>query len=194
MTWPNGWHDPLVQNDFGPEPRCATASRVIIRHDADLDPQAPALERVAVRAVVRRGPTLLLLRSRHGVYKFPGGGVEPGEDRLAALERELHEECGVADLQVGDQFMTVVQLSRAKEPGHVFEMTSHYYWCSTTRGDSTVPQRLDRYEEELALTPVWVAPQDAISVNQGLAASATAVAPWLARDLHVLRAVATCWP
>ena len=193
MTWPNRWHDPFVENDPGPQARCSPAPRVMIRHDADLDPQAPVLERVAVRAVVRRGQTLLLLRSRHGVYKFPGGGVEAGEDRLAALERELHEECGVADLQVGDRFMTVVELSRAKEPGHVFEMTSHYYWCLTARGDSTVPQRLDGYEEELALTPVWVAPQNAVSINQGLAASTTAVAPWLARDLHVLRAVANCW-
>jgi hypothetical protein len=71
-------------------------------------------------------------------------------------------------------------------------MTSHYYWCSTARGDSMVPQRLDGYEEELALTPVWIAPEDAISVNQRLAAATTAVAPWLPRDLHVLRAVAIC--
>jgi ADP-ribose pyrophosphatase YjhB (NUDIX family) len=169
------------------------APRLTILHDADLDPQAPVIKRIAVRAVVPRESTLLLLRTRHGVHKFPGGGVEPGEELFAALARELREECGVADLRVDSLFMTAVERSRAQEAGHVFEMTSHYYWCSTVNGASTLPQRLDAYEEDLGLAPVWVAPQDAIALNQSLAATSPAVTPWLERDLRVLRAVADCW-
>ena len=169
------------------------APRLTILHDADLDPQAPVITRTAVRAVVPRDSTLLLLRTRHGLHKFPGGGVEPGEELLAALARELREECGVADLRVGSLFMTAVERSRAQEAGHVFEMTSHYYWCSTVNGASTVPQRLDAYEKDLGLAPVWVAPQDAITLNQSLAAPSSAVTPWLERDLRVLRAVAENW-
>lgn len=146
-----------------------------------------------MRAVVPRDSTLLLLRTRHGVHKFPGGGVEPGEELLEALARELHEECGVTDLRVGSLFMTAVERSRAQEAGHVFEMTSHYYWCSTVDGASTVPQRLDAYEQELGLAPVWVAPHDAITLTQSRATTSPASTPWLERDLHVLRAVADRW-
>ncbi|WP_425558410.1 NUDIX domain-containing protein [Kribbella ginsengisoli] len=38
----------------------------------------------------------MLLKSRHGDYKFPGGGVEPGESMQSALQREFLEECGSA--------------------------------------------------------------------------------------------------
>jgi 8-oxo-dGTP diphosphatase len=187
------WHDLLMEKDLERQPGSSTAPRLTILHDADLDPRAPVIGRIAVRAVVPRDATLLLLRSRHGAYKFPGGGVGHGEELFAALARELREECGVADLRVGRRFTTAVELSRAKEADHVFEMTSHYYWCSTVNGASVVPQRLDAYEKDLGLAPVWVAPHDAIALNQSLASTSSTVTPWLERDLLVLRAVERCW-
>jgi 8-oxo-dGTP pyrophosphatase MutT (NUDIX family) len=51
----------------------------------------------AVTAVIRHGDQLLLARHRDsGLWSFVGGGVEPGEDPRAALEREVREELGVA--------------------------------------------------------------------------------------------------
>jgi 8-oxo-dGTP diphosphatase len=52
--------------------------------------------REAVRAVVRdeAGGVYLMHAASHGYYKLPGGGVDPGEDRLVALDREIHEEMG----------------------------------------------------------------------------------------------------
>ena len=182
-----------MEKDLDRQQGSSIAPRLMMLHDADLDPKAQVITRMAMRAVVPRDSTLLLLRSRHGGYKFPGGGVGTGEELLAALARELQEECGVADLRVGSRFMTAVERSHAQEPGRVFEMTSHYHWCSTINGASTVPQRLDPYEKDLALTPVWIALQDAITLNQSVAATSSAAAPWLERDLHVLRAVAQCW-
>jgi hypothetical protein len=101
-----------VEKDLDRQPG-STAPHLTILHDADLDPQAPVIKRVAMRAVVQRDSTLLLLRSRQSGYKFPGGGVGAGEELFAALARELQEECGVADLRVGSRFMTAVELTCA---------------------------------------------------------------------------------
>ena len=63
--------------------------------------------REAVRAlVVDPDRRVLLVRfefpDRH-VWATPGGGMEPGESTEEALRRELHEELGLADVEIGPQ-------------------------------------------------------------------------------------------
>lgn len=70
--------------------------------EQDIYPDAPELaisdfkKREAVRAVVidAQGQIALLHVSKRGYHKLPGGGIEPGEDKIQALERELLEEIG----------------------------------------------------------------------------------------------------
>ena len=52
---------------------------------------------VAVAGLVRdsRGRVLMLRSPRRG-WEFPGGQVEEGEDLIAALQREVLEETGIA--------------------------------------------------------------------------------------------------
>jgi len=58
-------------------------------------------------AVVTRDDRLLVGRrpadKRHGgLWEFPGGKVEPGEDDHAAMARELREELAVTLMRLGD--------------------------------------------------------------------------------------------
>lgn len=55
--------------------------------------------KLVVAALVRRGSTILVSRRRADqpmplLWEFPGGKVEPGEDPVVALAREVREELG----------------------------------------------------------------------------------------------------
>jgi 8-oxo-dGTP pyrophosphatase MutT (NUDIX family) len=57
-------------------------------------------QRVAAYALIVRDDRVLLTRisergHHSGYWTLPGGGIDHGESPRAALEREVHEECGV---------------------------------------------------------------------------------------------------
>jgi 8-oxo-dGTP diphosphatase len=151
------------------------------------DGSADVLERHAVRAVIRHGDLLLMVHSAvSGDYKFPGGGVEPGESAPQAIIREVSEECGRTVTQVGEVLLRAVEHRRAREPGHMFRMESTYYPCAV--GDEVHDQSLDDYEQDLVLTPVWVSIDEALKTNQGVLGSGSAPT-WVTRETWVLRAL-----
>ena len=155
-----------------------------ITHDP-IPPGALVVKRRAVRALISEGPRYLLFHSQvGGDLKFPGGGVEPGEDHEGAVAREVLEECGRRVLSISAPTLRVVESRAAREPGQVFESTSTYHPC-TIDGTHTA-LRLDDYEADLGFTPVWMGLDDAIRTNDQVLASGSAQT-WVARETQVMR-------
>jgi 8-oxo-dGTP pyrophosphatase MutT (NUDIX family) len=157
---------------------------------ADLVPGGRVIERTAVRGVLFRGRELLLLASRHGDYKFPGGGVEPGESFGAALQREFHEECGLVEVTVGPGVgSTIEEVPAAESAYDVFRMTSHYFRCCG--GKPRGVRQLEGYEAELQLVPRWMTVDEALAANHTVRAGGVGVMRWLAREIAVLEWLAS---
>lgn len=58
--------------------------------------EADGVKRTALAgcAIISEGKLLLLWKTEHGHYEFPGGGVEPGESFEETALREMKEETG----------------------------------------------------------------------------------------------------
>jgi 8-oxo-dGTP pyrophosphatase MutT (NUDIX family) len=98
-------------------------------------------------------------------YKFPGGGIEPGESREAALQREAREEAGlVLDPKTVRPYGFVHRIERGDaEP--IFLQDNFYYLASAV---ATVPQELDGYEAAEGYILRWVDPREAVRQNKAL--------------------------
>lgn len=153
----------------------------------DLNIHGKTDHRSAVRAVVMREKELLMIYSPvNGDYKFPGGGVEKGENPEIALRREVAEECGMNLKRILEGIGCIVEyMIPMKTEFDVFKMTSSYYLCEI---DSVIEaQQLDDYEEELGFQPVWVDIDTAIQTNKAILQGETKGSPqWTTREVFML--------
>lgn len=132
-------------------------------------------KRTAARGVILREGKLLMIHTDRGDYKFPGGGVEPGESLEAALRRELLGE---------PEYVAVAHERRSGMTADILEMDSHYFLCRVCEEEA--PLRLDDYEAEQHFAPVWISPKEAAAANRALDMEAN---PWLEREVLVLEAL-----
>lgn len=162
--------------------------------ELDRTPGAPrqgrAISRTAVRAIILDGQKLLMVFSPvNGDYKFPGGGLDPNENQVQALTREVLEECGAQVTHVGQPFGKIIEYDFAVESEYdIFVMDSYYYFCQVN--STTCSLHLDDYEKELGFQPVWVNIDEAIKTNHAVLASlGKSIPKWTQRDTFILELI-----
>ncbi|TVP58294.1 MAG: NUDIX domain-containing protein [Halomonadaceae bacterium] len=158
------------------------------------------LRRQAARGIVLRGESILLLfTERYNDFSFPGGGVDPGEDTVTGLQRELAEETGAQDINVQQNLGFIEEYRPHWKPEYdLMHMTSHFYQCTVAPALAAV--KMEHYEVANGMRPVWVNLQEALQHNQGVMARAersmglsivrkTFMLDWVKRELLETAAV-----
>lgn len=120
----------------------------------------PEIFSCRIYGVLRRGPDVLLTRSKFADFEFvnfPGGGVELGEAPIEALRREYEEETGLA--------IEPVRVLYASEQAHVsthrpMQIVS-IYWLVESRGGAL--KHAGNQDDVLSL--FW-APLDAVPTGE----------------------------
>ena len=118
-------------------------------------------------------PTRLLAARRTeppalaGGWEFPGGKVDPGEDEVSAVHREVAEELGV-EVRLGERLEGPLKGGRWPL-GEAFAMT--VWWAVVVRGEPAPIEDHDQLR--------WLGRADLYAV------------PWLPADLPVVDRIAT---
>lgn len=123
--------------------------------------------RNSARAVIiRKGRIAMVHSLKYDYYKFPGGGIEPGERNEQAVIRETYEEAGLRVIpETIREYGYVRRIQKSEMDGtECFIQDNFYYLCET---DGTiVPQKLDDYEAEERFTLEFIRPEEAIRANR----------------------------
>lgn len=120
--------------------------------------------RHSVKCIAIRHNKVLMMKSKHGHYSFPGGGIEAGESHQQALIREIKEETGY-DCKKILQAAGQLQISRPDKlnPSNLYQIAEHYYVCrlSKTPGQQSLSPNELLHNYKI----VWVELNDILAIS-----------------------------
>ncbi len=116
--------------------------------------------------ILREGKVAMIYSRRDHYYKFPGGGIEEGENPVEAMIRETREEAGLT-VKPGSvrEYGYVHRIQRSlTETDECFIQDNFYYLCEAE--DESLPPQMEDYEAEAGFVPEFVSAAHAIRVNR----------------------------
>lgn len=128
--------------------------------------------RNSARSIMISDKKIAMIHSmKYDYYKFPGGGIESGEDPITAMIRETREEAGlVVKLETVKEYGYVHRIQRSdKDATECFVQDNYYYLCEAE--NETVAQCLDHYESKENYVLEFVDPQIVITKNRNVISS-----------------------
>ena len=121
--------------------------------------------------IIRNGKVAMVHSLKYDYYKFPGGGIEVGENPVEAMIRETREEAGLTViLDSVKEYGLVHRIQKSdSDPAECFVQDNYYYLCDAL--DETVSQDLDSYESGEGYRLEFMDPQAAIQKNRNVKSS-----------------------
>lgn len=139
--------------------------------------------RTAVRGIIKRNDKYLIIHSKYGDYKFPGGGKHREETLLDTLVREVKEETDYnVKKETAQEYLKVIEYGKG-DIDDMMEMTSYYYFCDVV--DEPEDRNLDDYEEEYDYQVAWVTLDEMIQKNDEI--KDFEHTPWVTREKTVMK-------
>ncbi len=128
--------------------------------------------RNSARSIIIRDGRIAMVHSlKYDYYKFPGGGIEEGENPVEAMIRETREEAGLEVIPgTVKEYGLVHRKQRSlRDETECFVQDNYYYLCEAEK--TPVAQHLDEYEAGESYIPEFVDPATAIRKNRNVADS-----------------------
>ncbi|MBE1273464.1 NUDIX domain-containing protein [Enterovibrio baiacu] len=147
--------------------------------------------RRAARAIVVRGESILLLYTeRYQDYSLPGGGIDPNENEVEGLIRELQEETGAQNIRNIVSFGAYEEYRPWYKPDFdVMHMMSYCFWCDID--EELGEMSLEDYEIKNGMQPVWMNIHDAIRHNKHNMATNEKQGLSIERETYLLELIAS---
>lgn len=118
--------------------------------------------------IISNGKIAMIHSKKYDYYKFPGGGIENGEDPFDAMIRETQEEAGLTVIpETVKEYGYVHRIQRSdNDSSECFIQDNYYYLCDAE--DGLVSQNLDEYEKKESYQLEYVEPSLAIQKNRSV--------------------------
>ena len=118
--------------------------------------------------IIRNGKVAMIHSEKYDYYKFPGGGIENGEDPIEAMIRETQEEAGLTVIpETVKEYGYVHRIQRSdKDHSECFVQDNYYYLCDAA--DGLVSQDLDEYEKKESYQLEYIEPSLTIEKNRSV--------------------------
>ena len=119
--------------------------------------------------IIENGRIAMVHSLKYDYYKFPGGGIEQGEDPIEAMIRETREESGLIVIPESvTEYGYVHRIHKSDtDETECFVQDNFYYLCRVAKDAGA--QQLDDYEVQEDYTLEYVEPQIAIIRNRNTA-------------------------
>ena len=118
--------------------------------------------------IIRNGKIAMIHSQKYDYYKFPGGGIEDGENPIEAMIRETQEEAGLKVIpKTIKEYGYVHRIQKSDyNPSECFVQDNYYYLCDAV--DGLVSQDLDDYEKQESYQLEYIEPASAIEKNRSV--------------------------